>query len=94
LQGALSLFFPGLQRHQSCPTTLAKRTEPEPAGINGPAASSPACVGPNPTDWGDGRKRNLLVDARGIPLSLERNQSHCVLSVIVQGRLSLVVAST
>ena len=40
-------------------------------GATGKAPLAIECVGPNPTDRGkNGRKRSLLVDARGVPLSL------------------------
>ena len=39
-------------------------------GAMGKAPLATECVGRNPTDRGKGRKRSLLVDARGLPLSI------------------------
>jgi transposase len=53
------------------------------------------CVGPNPTDRGKkGRKRSLLVDALGVPLSLGQNQGNYILINLDRGRRSLLVPST
>ena len=40
-------------------------------GAMGKAPLAKQCAGANPTHWGKkGRKRSLLVDARGVPLSI------------------------
>jgi transposase len=43
----------------------------------GKAPLAQECVGPNPTDRGrNGRKRRLLVDGRGVPLSLVASEAY------------------